>query len=229
MLISCLTSWVFHVDSAPVLCLPACLPACLFFPFGVVYVLLFDLVIKTQGAHAFRSDPGAHGVRSRARSVPGADRVRSRAQLCLPRYPRLSPYIVSLCLQSCADPLSYIVSVSCWLCSSLMPACLLVCFSPSGWFMFFCLILLLKPWFPLHLSARPPLSWQLWYRLKCFISFIPNIKSLKRTRNLMCLDNVSNCTQIRHISVSFSPLVWKNNIWARLFSTPMDFSLCSSL
>ncbi len=25
---------------------------------------------------------------------------------CLPRYPRLSPYIVSLCLQSCADPLS---------------------------------------------------------------------------------------------------------------------------
>ncbi len=32
-------TWVFHVDCAPVLCLPACLPAC-FFPFGVVFVLL---------------------------------------------------------------------------------------------------------------------------------------------------------------------------------------------
>ncbi len=29
-------------------------------------------------------------------------------QLCLPRYPRLSPYIVSLCLQSCSDPLSFV-------------------------------------------------------------------------------------------------------------------------
>ncbi len=39
-------------------------------------------------------------------------------------------------------------------------ACLPACFSPSGWFMFFCLILLLKPWFPLNLSPRPHLSWQ---------------------------------------------------------------------
>ncbi len=40
--------------------------------------------------------------------------------------------------------------------------CLPACFSPSGWFMFFiCFILLLKkPWFPLHLSPRPHLSWQ---------------------------------------------------------------------
>ncbi len=50
-------------------------------------------------------------------------------QLCLPRYSRLSPYIVSLCLQSCADPLSYVVWVfNVWLCSSLLPACLLVFF-----------------------------------------------------------------------------------------------------
>ncbi len=34
-------------------------------------------------------------------------------QLCLPRYPRLSPYIVSLCLQSCADPLSFMCLTSC--------------------------------------------------------------------------------------------------------------------
>ncbi len=39
-----------------------------------------------------------------------------------------------------------------------LPACLPACFSPSGWFMFFCLILLLKPRFPLHLSPRPHLS-----------------------------------------------------------------------
>ncbi len=51
MLIRCLTSWVFHVDCAPVLCLPACL----FFPFWVVYVLLFDLVIKTLISSAFES------------------------------------------------------------------------------------------------------------------------------------------------------------------------------
>ncbi len=40
------------------------------------------------------------------------------------------------------------VSMSCelnvWLCSSLLPACLPACFSPSGWFLFFCLTLLLK-------------------------------------------------------------------------------------
>ncbi len=29
--------------------------------------------------------------------------------LCLPRYPHLSPYLASWCLQSCADPLSYVM------------------------------------------------------------------------------------------------------------------------
>ncbi len=39
--------------------------------------------------------------------------------------------------------------------------CLPACFSPSGWFLLlFCFILLLKPWFPLHLSPRPHLTWQ---------------------------------------------------------------------
>ncbi len=38
--------------------------------------------------------------------------------------------------------------------------CLPACFSPSVWFMFFCLIFLLKPWFPRNLSPRPHLSWQ---------------------------------------------------------------------
>ncbi len=47
----------------------ACLPACLFFPFGVVYVLLFDLVIKTLISSAFESstsslltDVGSHAM-----------------------------------------------------------------------------------------------------------------------------------------------------------------------
>ncbi len=47
------TEW--DVDCVPVFCLPACLPACLFFPFRVVYVLLFDLVIKTLISSAFES------------------------------------------------------------------------------------------------------------------------------------------------------------------------------
>ncbi len=33
--------------------------------------------------------------------------------LCLPRYPRLSPYLASWCLLSCAEPLFYVVCVSC--------------------------------------------------------------------------------------------------------------------
>ncbi len=33
--------------------------------------------------------------------------------LCFPRYPRLSPYLASWCLLSCADPLFYVVCVSC--------------------------------------------------------------------------------------------------------------------
>ncbi len=60
---------------------------------------------SVPGAHVVcsraRSGPGTHRLRSRARSGPGAHAVRS--------VPRLSPYIVSLCLQSCADPLSYVV------------------------------------------------------------------------------------------------------------------------
>ncbi len=110
----------FMFDCAPVFCLPACL----LFPFGVVYVLLFDLVIKTLISSEFESStssllterishhedsaeegfgspttrhylqppipthppvwghsgPGAHRLRSRARSAPWADRVRSRAR-----------------------------------------------------------------------------------------------------------------------------------------------------
>ncbi len=45
-------TWVFHVDCAPVLCLPACL----FFPFGVVFVVhLFHFIIKTLISSAFES------------------------------------------------------------------------------------------------------------------------------------------------------------------------------
>ncbi len=58
----------------------ACLPACLFFPFGVVYVLLFDLVIKTLISSAFESSTSslltAHAVRSRPRSAPWAHAFR---------------------------------------------------------------------------------------------------------------------------------------------------------
>ncbi len=59
-------------------------------------------------------------------------------QLCLHRYPRLSPYIVSLCLQSCADPLSFVCLMSCEFMFDCAPVfCLPACFSPSGWFLFF--------------------------------------------------------------------------------------------
>ncbi len=45
-------TWVFHVDCAPVLCLPACL----FFPFGVVFVVhLFHFIIKALISSAFES------------------------------------------------------------------------------------------------------------------------------------------------------------------------------
>ncbi len=57
------------------------------------------------------------------------DYCMNSVQLCLPRYPRLSPYIVSLCLQSCADPLSYVMWVSSLTVlqsSACLPACLLV-------------------------------------------------------------------------------------------------------
>ncbi len=59
--------------------------------------------------------------------------VSSGFQLCLPRTLVCLPYIVSLCLQSCSDPLSFVCPLSCelnvWLCSSLLPACL---FFPFG-------------------------------------------------------------------------------------------------
>ncbi len=43
---------MFHVDCAPVLCLPACL----FFPFGVVFVVnLFHLLLNTLISSAFES------------------------------------------------------------------------------------------------------------------------------------------------------------------------------
>ncbi len=58
VLIRCLSCVLRHVsflclmfDCAPVFCLPACL----FFPFGVVYVLLFNFVIKTLKISAFES------------------------------------------------------------------------------------------------------------------------------------------------------------------------------
>ncbi len=50
-------------------------------------------------------------------------------------------------------------------------ACLLV-FSPSGWFLFFCLILLLKTLIPLHLSPRPHLSLNKGERPWCSSLFI---------------------------------------------------------
>ncbi len=75
-------------------------------------------------------------------------------QLCLHRYPRLSPYIVSLCLQSCADPLSFMCRTlrECFMLTVLqfyacLPACL---FSPSGWFLFFFVLFYIKRNHSLH-------------------------------------------------------------------------------
>ncbi len=75
--------------------------------------------------------------------------------LCIPRYPRLSPYIASWCLQSCADPLSYVVCVM-FDCAPVF--CLLLVFFPLRVvFVHFCFIFI-KYLIPLHLSPRPHLS-----------------------------------------------------------------------
>ncbi len=64
----------------------------------------------------------------------------------LPSFVSLYSLLVSAVLcWSVVFHVSYVVWVfHVWLCSSLLPACLPACFSPSGWFLFFCLTLLLK-------------------------------------------------------------------------------------
>ncbi len=60
LLVSAVLCWsvVFHVSTSCELNVWLCsslLPACLFFPFGVVYVLLFHFIIKTLISSAFES------------------------------------------------------------------------------------------------------------------------------------------------------------------------------
>ncbi len=63
----------------------------------------------------------------------------------LPSFVSLYSLLVSAVLcWSVVFHVSYVCEFHVWLCSSLLPACW---FFPSGWFMFFCFILLLKPWF----------------------------------------------------------------------------------
>ncbi len=50
--------------------------------------------------------------------------------------------MLSLWLWSCADPLSFVVCVCVMVTAAVL--CLPACFSPSGWFLFICFILLLK-------------------------------------------------------------------------------------
>ncbi len=73
-----------------------------------------------------------------------------------------SPCVCSPVLIRCLSCVVRYVSVSCWLCSSFMPACLPACFSPSGWFLFFFVLFyfIIKRNHSLHLSPRPHLSWQ---------------------------------------------------------------------
>ncbi len=58
--------WVFHVDCAPVLCLPACLPACLLvFPLrGGFCSSLFYFIIKNNYFSAFESSTSSFVTRS---------------------------------------------------------------------------------------------------------------------------------------------------------------------
>ncbi len=78
--------------------------------------------------------------------------------LCVPRYPRLSPYLASWCLQSCADPLSFVVCVLCWLCNSSLPACLF--FPLRGSFCCSLFYFIIKRNILLRLSPRLHLSSQ---------------------------------------------------------------------
>ncbi len=78
---------------------------------------------------------------------------------CVSRYPRLSPYLASWCLQSCADLLSYVVCV-CWVCTAL---CLSV--FPFGVVFVLFFISLLKRHFSCILSPRliyPHVPWHSW-------------------------------------------------------------------
>ncbi len=79
--------------------------------------------------------------------------------------PRLSPYLFSRCLQSCADTLFYIMCCVCLYCSSL-PAC----FPPRCVFCFF-LLLKERPFF-LQLEFSPHLS-------SCTLTYIYSKKYLK--------------------------------------------------
>ncbi len=71
-----------------------------------------------------------------------------------------SPLVCSPVLIRCLSCVVRYVSVSCWLCSSFMPACLPAClFFPFGVvFVVLCFVLLLKITKSLHLSPRPHLS-----------------------------------------------------------------------
>ncbi len=65
LLVSAVLCWsvVFHVSMSCELNVWLCsslLPACLFFPFGVVYVLLFHFIIKTLISSAFESSTSSH-------------------------------------------------------------------------------------------------------------------------------------------------------------------------
>ncbi len=86
--------------------------------------------------------------------------VAPAVSLSLPSFVSLYSLLVSAVLcWSVVFRVSYVVSVSCWLCSSLMPACLLV-FPLRGGFCSSLVYFIIKRNNSLHLSPRPHLTWQ---------------------------------------------------------------------